>query len=59
MKVIKNSGDIVDFDPVKLRRSLIKSGANSETTDAILSTIKQEVYEGITTKKNYKNAFAL
>jgi hypothetical protein len=27
MKIIKHSGDIVDFDPEKLRKSLMKSGA--------------------------------
>lgn len=59
MKIIKNSGEIVDFDSVKLRASLTKSGATSGVVDVILSQIQNELYEGITTKIIYKKAFSL
>jgi hypothetical protein len=59
MKVIKNSGEIVDFNLAKLRASLIKSGANTAVVDAILVQIEKELFEGITTKTIYKNAFSL
>lgn len=59
MKIIKNSGEIVDFNSAKLRASLIKSGATSGVVDAILVQIEKELFEGITTKTIYKKAFSL
>lgn len=59
MKIIKHSGAIVDFVPEKLKMSLMKSGASKEAVDAILKTIKKELYEGIPTKQIYKMAFNL
>lgn len=59
MKIIKNSGEIVDFDATKLKNSLLKSGANDLAIETILNKIKKEIYEGITTKQIYKKAFAL
>ncbi|WP_394758828.1 restriction endonuclease [Flavobacterium sp.] len=59
MKIIKHSGDIVEFDKSKLERSLLKSGANKLIVDAVLVTIEKEVFEGITTKSIYKLAFNL
>ena len=59
MKVIKYSGDIVDFDPRKLRKSLAKSGAGDLVVEDILHKISKEIYNGISTKKIYKRAFAL
>lgn len=59
MKIVKHSGDIVSFVPEKLKASLLKSGANKDVVQKILYTIKKELYEGISTKKIYKMAFAL
>lgn len=59
MKIIKNSGEIVDFNSAKLRASLIKSGATAGVVDAILVQIEKELFEGITTKIIYKKAFSL
>lgn len=59
MKIIKHSGDIVDFDPEKLRKSLMKSGADDLVVEDILHKISSEIYEGISTKKIYKRAFTL
>lgn len=59
MKIVKHSGDIVDFNPVKLKKSLSKSGASQLVVENILQTIKKELYEGISTKKIYKMAFSL
>ena len=58
-KIVKNSGEIVDFDLVKLKASLVKSGASHALTDAIVGQIENELYEGITTKTIYKKAFSL
>ncbi len=59
MKIVKHSGDIVDFNPIKLKESLLKSGANTAVVESILHTINQEIYEGISTKQIYKIAFGL
>jgi hypothetical protein len=59
MKIIKHSGDIVDFNPEKLKNSLLKSGAHKEVVESILQTIGNEIYPGISTKQIYKMAFGL
>lgn len=59
MKIVKHSGDIVDFNPIKLKQSLLKSGASQLVVETILKTIKKEIYEGISTKQIYKMAFSL
>jgi len=59
MKIIKHSGDIVDFDRDKLKRSLLKSGASQLEVSTVLETIEKEIYEGISTKQIYKMAFGL
>lgn len=59
MKIVKYSGDIVDFNPIKLKQSLLKSGASQLVVETILQTINKEIYEGISTKQIYKMAFGL
>lgn len=59
MKIVKNSGDIVDFNSGKLKKSLLKSGASKMVVESILQTINKELYEGISTKQIYKMAFSL
>lgn len=59
MKIVKHCGDIVEFNPEKLKNSLLKSGASKFVVDNILQSIKKEIYEGISTKQIYKMAFGL
>jgi hypothetical protein len=59
MKIIKHSGDIVDFNRSKLKLSLMKSGANENIVDDVIASIEKEIYEGISTKRIYKLAFSL
>jgi hypothetical protein len=59
MKVVKFSGAVVDFEPEKLKKSLLKSGATPLVVDRILVTIQSQIYNGITTKQIYKLAFGL
>jgi hypothetical protein len=59
MKIVKHSGDIVDFEPEKLKKSLLKSGASLAIVEDILHKISKEIYEGISTKQIYKKAFSL
>ena len=59
MKIIKHSGDIVEYDPDKLRKSLLKSGADKAVVASILKTIEKEIFDGIPTKRIYKLAYSL
>ncbi|MGO4818989.1 restriction endonuclease [Flavobacterium sp. W22_SRS_FP1] len=59
IKIVKNSGDVVDFDPEKLKKSLLKSGASQIVVEDILHKIGNEIYQGISTKQIYKRAFSL
>jgi len=59
MKIVKHSGNIVDYSPLKLEQSLLKSGASNQEVKAILRTIEGQIYEGISTNQIYKMAFNL
>lgn len=59
MKVVKYSGDVVNFEEAKLRRSLLKSGANENQVEQVLSEIVSQLYDGISTKQIYALAFEL
>jgi hypothetical protein len=57
--VTKASGEVVPFSKDKLGVSLQRAGASKETIDYITTIIKKQLFEGITTKEIYRNAFAL
>ena len=59
MKIVKHSGNIVEYNPMKLKQSLLKSGASPQAVEVILDSIEKEIYEGISTKQIYKLAFGL
>lgn len=58
-EVVKSSGKKVKFSLSKLRSSLKRSGANKETIDSIIDKVRDELYQGISTKEIYNRAFAL
>ncbi|HUH29034.1 ATP cone domain-containing protein [Gelidibacter sp.] len=57
--IIKSSGEKVKFSLKKLRASLRKSGAEEQTINEIIDKVKEELYDGISTKEIYNRAFAL
>lgn len=59
MKVTKTSGEEVNYNAKKLRKSLMKSGASGKVVNAIIKKIEASLYIGIPTKEIYKMAFAL
>lgn len=59
LDIIKSSGEKVKFSFSKLRKSLIKSGANKSIVSSILDEIRDKLYQGISTKELYNRAFAL
>ncbi|PKA84488.1 ATP cone domain-containing protein [Ulvibacter sp. MAR_2010_11] len=58
-QIVKSSGDKVDFSVSKLRKSLYRSGADELTVDTIINVVRDELYQGISTKEIYNRAFAL
>ena len=59
IEVIKYSGEKVKFSLEKLRTSLKRTGAKNIIVDQILNTVRDELYQGISTKEIYNRAFAL
>lgn len=57
--VTKASGEKTHFSEQKIYRSLENAGADPGTIDQIITTVKGELYEGITTKYIYRRAFDL
>ncbi len=57
--IVKASGEKVEFSEDKLRNSLHRSGAESPIVNEIVEQVKDELYQGISTKEIYNRAFAL
>ncbi len=57
--VIKSSGEKVRFSLDKLRASLRRSGADKKLINTIIDTVRDELYQGISTKEIYNRAFAM
>ena len=59
IEITKSSGRKVRFSLQKLRRSLRSSGANELVVGQILDKVRDQLYQGISTKEIYKMAFGL
>ena len=59
IEIIKSSGEKVKFSLDKLRVSLKKTGADDTIVNQILDKVRDELYQGISTKEIYNRAFAL
>lgn len=57
--IVKSSGEKAKFSLDKLRSSLIRTGANKKTIDQIMNVVRDELYQGISTKEIYNRAFTL
>ncbi|GAA0759761.1 ATP cone domain-containing protein [Psychroflexus lacisalsi] len=57
--IIKSSGEKVRFSLSKLRASLKRTGADDKTISQILDKVRDELYQGISTKEIYNRAFGL
>ena len=56
--IVKASGDKVLFSQEKLRSSLKRSGADDKLINQILTLVKEELYDGITTREVYNRAYS-
>lgn len=59
ISIIKYSGEKVKFSANKLYNSLKKTGAEDVVINQIIEKVKDELYEGISTKEIYDRAFSL
>jgi hypothetical protein len=59
LHIIKASGEKVKFSIEKVANSLRKAGADEQEIQEILEQLKEELYEGISTKIIYNRAFNL
>jgi hypothetical protein len=59
IEIVKASGEKVRFSAGKLRASLLRSGADEKMVNQILDVVRDELYQGISTKEIYNRAFAL
>ena len=59
IEIIKYSGERVRFSIDKLKASLRRSGADEDLVNEIASQVRDELYQGISTKEIYNRAFAL
>ncbi|MCK0156538.1 ATP cone domain-containing protein [Cellulophaga sp. F20128] len=59
IEIIKSSGEKVKFSLEKLRTSLNRTGADTKIVNQILDKVRDELYQGISTKEIYNRAFAL
>ncbi|MEM3453231.1 MAG: ATP cone domain-containing protein, partial [Candidatus Hadarchaeum sp.] len=51
IRVVKSNGQIEDFRPEKILRTLRRAGANRKLAEEIVKKIEASVYDGITTKE--------
>ena len=57
MFIIKSSGEKVEFDAQKVKASMMRSGADQKTADAVLGDLKKQLHSGMTTKQVYRIVF--
>lgn len=57
INVTKASGKQEPFNEDKLRRMLLATGADPKVVKQIVSSIKEKLYEGISTKRITEEAF--
>lgn len=58
-EIVKSSGKKAKFSLDKLRISLNKTGAEEKIVNQILDVVRDELYQGISTKEIYNRAYAL
>ncbi|MFH0857348.1 MAG: restriction endonuclease [Candidatus Magasanikbacteria bacterium] len=58
-KIYKSSGKLVPYSEEKVRRSLLRSGADRDLANAIAQKVTAEIREGDTTRDVFKKAYAM
>ncbi len=55
--VIKSNGEAVPFEEDKIREALKRSGARPDQIEEAIRLVKQQLYDGMTTRKIYQVAY--
>ena len=58
-EIVKAAGTTAKFSIDKLRGSLKRCGADEKLINQIINTVRDELYQGISTKEIYNRAFAM
>jgi len=58
-EIVKSSGHRAKFSVEKLKNSLRRSGADDGLVEHIVNIVRDELYQGISTREIYNRAFAL
>lgn len=59
IQIVKHTGERVSFSIDTLKNSLRKSGAQEDVVNQIANNVRDELYQGISTKEIYNRAFSL
>ena len=59
IEIVMYSGERVKFSLDILLRSIMRTGASDQAVSQILDVVRDELYQGISTKEIYNRAFAL
>ncbi|MDO8591165.1 MAG: ATP cone domain-containing protein [bacterium] len=59
INVIKSNGQSQPFDALKIRRTILRSGANEETANRIANEVEKNVRDGMKTREIYDMIIAL
>lgn len=54
INVLKSSGETQPFNPEKVKRTILRSGANEYTADRIIREVERKLYDGIPTREIYR-----
>jgi len=57
MRVSKSTGELVNYNPMALRRSLTKSGASKDEVDEVFDLLVSDLYDGMPTTELFDLAF--
>ena len=57
--ITKASGERQPFDVHRLRKSLMRSKADSDAIQQVIVAIESELYDGMSTSEIYKKAFSM
>lgn len=58
-QIVKQNGEVEDFDPEKLKESLLRAHTSIITANEIVDTVTKKIKNGATTTAIYKHAFSL
>lgn len=59
IEIVKSTGERTRFSLTKLRKSLLRSGADESLVKQIIDQVRDELYQGISTNEIYNRAFNL